>query len=222
MERGNIGEAFEKALSGSDKFSEADISKKIIIVSFLSMHPCSTSTAIARFLNTSERGVMWHLDGLMKKGIAGKYERKKARFFIKGHVKEGDCPIFSLLYDDKVRDIILILGESPGMSQSEILTETTLSRPVLKRLLRSLEEEGLIKAVKEGRNRRYYLTEKLGSIREEYARRKESTAILLKDMLSQLTGRFEIILERGALLHISLGKEEILLSTDPFESAFRG
>ena len=222
MKHGNIGEELEKALSGGGAPPEAEISRKIVILSFLSMHPCSTSTGVAKFMNTSERGVMWHIDGLVKENILGRYDEKKARFFVRGQVLEGDCPVFAVLSDKRSINVLNLLEESPALSQSEMMEEIDITRNTLRRILESLEKVGLLAVVKEGRNRRYYLTDRLSRMREQYEERRGSSAEGIKEMLGKLAGNFDISSERGGLLHVSLGTEDMVFSADPFMSIFTG
>jgi len=223
MKHGNIGEELEKALSGAESPPEAEISRKIAILSFLSMHPCSTSTRVAKFMDTSERGVMWHIDGLVKQGILGRYERnRKARFFVKEQVLEGDCPVFAVLSDERAVRVLTLLEERNAATQTEIMEETGIARNALRRLLESLEDVELIVVVREGRSRRYFLTRKLSRIKETYEERRESAAERIEEALSGLTGGFDMERGVGGFLYVSIGGEELTFSTDPFASIFTG
>ncbi len=217
MEHRNIGEELEKALSG-DSDPEATISKKILILSFLSMNPCSTATKIANFLKTSERGVMWHIDAMLRENIVGRYEGRKLRFFIRGQVLEGDCQIFALLSDERVVRLLLLMEESPGFSQGELMKESEISRKTLKRLLDEMEKAGMILTVKEGRNQRYYLTEKLSEMKKNYEIRRTNISDTIRDMLKRMVGKHELIIERDGIMHVSIGKHEVVFSEDPFMS----
>ena len=222
MRHGNIGEELEKALSGAESPPEAGISRKISILSFLSRHPCSTSTKVARFMNTSERGVMWHIDGLVRQGILGKYGDKKARFFVKEQVLEGDCSVFAVLSDERAVRVLTLLEEGPGLSQSDLMEESGIGRNSLRRLLESLEISGLVAVVREGRSRRYYLTERLAQMRDTYRQRRDSTAESIKEVLNGLAGKFNVSGGLDGFVYIDMGNEELAFGTDPFVSIFTG
>jgi len=217
-----IGEELQKAISGKEIRPDAEVSRKILILSFLSMHPCSTSTAIARFLDTSERGVMWHTDSLVRKEIIGRRDGKKTRFFIRNHIRDGDCPVFSILGDERAKKILLLLEESAGMSNTEILEETGMARQSARNLLGALEGAQIVRSLKEGRNRRYYLTEKLAEMREDYASRREMAGNTMKEILNELAGSYEVLSERDGMLMISMGDRDLKMATDPFTGVFTG
>ncbi len=218
----NIGEELEKLLSSAGSKPEAGVSRRLLILSYLSEHPCSTSTMIARFIGTSERGILWHTDAMIRDGILARGGDGTARFFIKGHIREEDCRIFSLLIDERVRRILILLEEKPALSFRTLHDETGLSEYALRRELRSMEEAGLLTSVRDGRSRRYFLTETLSYSRKLYHERRKSAMKLLKEQVSRIAGKIDVFSERDGVMHISIDGENLIFVADPFTGVFMG
>ena len=102
------------------------------------------------------------------------------------------------------------------------MKETGIGRNSLRRLLESLEVSGLVAVVREGRSRRYYLTERLAQMRDAYGQRRDSTAESIKEVLNGLVGKFNVSGGVDGFIYIGLGNEELAFGTDPFISIFTG
>jgi predicted transcriptional regulator len=223
MKRSGIGEDLEAVIRGERMMEASGMERKAIILSYLSERPCSTSYAIANALNISERGALWHFRSMEKREIIGETELDgKRRFFITDHIKNEHCRIFSILSEKRLRGILIMVVESPGISSSEISDKLDVTRQASWKLVKKLLKSGLIKEVKDGRKTRYYPSETLREMESIYAERRESTAYLIEMDIKKIGFAPAVITHRNGMLHLKVGEKEMAFSTDPFRSALEG
>jgi len=215
MSAPNIGEEFEKAVSGRDDERVEGLEKKIALLSHLSRNPCSTSSEIANALGISERGVLWHLKAMERSDFVGELAGSRRRFFIKMHVREGDCELISLLKERKVRDLIRDLLENPGTCQKSIAESLNISRQSAGKLLKRMVHTGILAETRDGRRTRYYMTKRLSEMRKFYEERRESASERIRNIVGKLGIGYEINLERDGMLYLKIRDNLVRFGTDP-------
>ena len=83
---------------------------------------------------------------ITRKGVAGKFRRHG--------------PLFSALGDDTRLRLLLQLGEGPLLSISRLTEGSKMTRQAITKHLRILEDAGLVKAVRQGRESLFQLEPK--------------------------------------------------------------
>ena len=223
MKRSGIGEDLEAIIKGNRMREASGMERKLIILSYLSERPCSTSYAIAKSLSISERGALWHLRSMEKREILGSVEAEgKKRFFIRHQIKNEHCSIFSTLSEKRLRNVLLMVIERPGISESEICERLRVSRQTSWRIAKKLLQSGLIKEMKDGRYTRYHPSEFLKELESVYAERRDSVASIIEADIRKIGFSPVIIAHRNGILHLKLEDREMAFSTDPFRSALEG
>ncbi|GEM_PF-3387685 len=223
MQRIGIGEDLNELIHGKKILELSGLEKRVVIISYLSERPCSTSYMIATNLSISERGVLWHLRSMEKKDIIGEKELEgKNRFFIMDHIRGEDCHVFSILSEKKIGKIFSTAYERPGITKTELAEIFEVSRQRMWKLTKRLIESGLLKEVKDGRYNRYYLSKKSEELAMVYAERTNSTSSIIEHAIKKIGLNYEIIAHRNGILHLKIGDKEMTFSTDPFRSALEG
>lgn len=82
-------------------------------------------------------------------------------------------PIFTMLQDENRQHILMLLFDNQSMTVSELTNHLALSRPAVSHHLKLLLDSGLIKVVKNGKERIYSLS-------------MDRAVIMLKDLLKSL------------------------------------
>lgn len=219
MSSPRIGEEFEKAISGKKDRKTEGFERPPDILSFLSRNPCSTSTAIARALGISERGVMWHLRAMKRLEFVAEMDiNSKKRFFIKMHVREEDCEVLSLIKQPTVRKIFMDVLENPGIRQKALSKNVKISRQSMSKILKKLMEKGILTGTRDGRNMRYYPTKKLQELQRIYEERRESVSRRIREIVRAMGMEYEITMDRDGLLYMKIGNRELRFGTDPIRS----
>ncbi len=219
MSSPRIGEEFERAISGEDNRKTEGFERRLDILSHLSRNPCCTSSEIAKLMNISDRGVLWHLRAMERLEFVGEAEiGAKKRFFIRMHVREGDCEVLSLVKESRVRKIFLTVLESPGIKQKELSESLLLSRQSMGKILKKLMASGILAETRDGRNMRYYPTKKLSELQKLYEERRSNASDRIKEIVRAMGMEYEITMDRDGLLYMKIGNKDVRFGTDPMKS----
>ncbi len=222
MAPAGMGEELEKAMSGQERAGEPGVSKKILILSFLSQRPCSTVGQISRNFKISARGVLWHIGGMKKEQIISEINDIKIRYFISGSIRASDCGIFTILSDDRARAILHAIAREPGVTQKEIAVNLGISRELTGKIIKKLIKNNLVGSIRDGKNRRYFITKRIGEMEKEYSERRKAVKDVLEGIMKELGVEFSPDVERDGALYLRIGDEELKFSTDPLKSSLEG
>ena len=83
-------------------------------------------------------------------------------------ILKDDIPLFALLTNDSTKQIFKMILTYPGKTQGNIAEQIDIKHQTVMRSTNKLEELGLIKAVTDGKYKRYYPTENVLKKRDEY------------------------------------------------------
>ncbi len=222
MAPAGMGEELEKAMSGQETATETGTSRKILILSFLSERPCSTAGQISRNFKISTRGVLWHIRGMKKEQMISEIDDTKTRYFITGSIKSSDCGIFTLLSDERARMILHTVAREPGLTQKDIAANIGISRELVGKIVNMIIKNGLISGIRDGKNRRYFITEKIEHMQNEYSERRKAVKEIIEGVMKELGAEFKPDVERDGVLYLKIGNKELKFSTDPFKSCLEG
>lgn len=220
MGHSRIGEDLEARISGKKHTDTASLEKKVIILSYISRKPCCTSYIISKELHLSERGVLWHLRTMEKIGVTEEVDIDgKKRFLISDQIKKEHCRIFSALLNKKIKDSLISIVESPGITGNELEDVLGMSRQNLWKTLKKLNELSLIKRIKDGRYVRYHPSEFLSSIASMYEERRNFLASKIENAMKSMGLNYITLEHRNGILYVRMGENDITFSTDPLKSS---
>lgn len=223
MKRSGIGEDMKISISRKRFMEATGVERKLMILSYLSERPCSTSYAVSTSLEISERGALWHLRSMVKKEILDEIEIEgKHRFFIQGQIKKEDCRIFSILSEKRYREVFVFLLGKSGATHSELSDTFGASRQSMWKIVKKLMSVGLVKEIREGRHIRYFPSKKVGDMASVYSERTEAVATIIESSIKKTGLEYMVIVHRNGILHLRIGEKEVSFSTDPFRSILEG
>ena len=169
---------FDKLLTQGRDLTEDDwkIKKKstltnasrCAIFEYLCLHPCSSVSGIAKGLNLSESRVRWHLEKLMWDRFVSIKENGSTIFFPSNMINPEHIKIFKLLALEKSSGIIASIKSKEGLYQNELSRQLDLNIRTIMKYTSDLEYLGLIRGASDGKYRRYYLTNMMDKLRENY------------------------------------------------------
>jgi len=133
--------------------------------------PFSSVRQLARRVGVAPPSVRWHLSKLMEGGLVGATcPAGRMQYYIPGGLDEDDVAILSFLGREDRRAAVRALCQEPGLTQLQLVRASGCKGHTI----RALAAQGIIEALKDGRNRRYYPGEALArrtQLHEERARR---------------------------------------------------
>jgi DNA-binding transcriptional ArsR family regulator len=191
------------------------------ILSFLSHRPCSTISQISRAQKISQTAVKWHVRKLKKAELLASRELKsREAFYLAGMLAENEHELFSLLADQKIRALVSEVISRPGSDQNALSRKLGASRQTISRGMRRLEDSGLVVVVRDGRNVRYYLTERLTEAAEAFLDRRKFLLDATVSKLATMGLQPKIIKSEPAEVHILIGsrgmRASLRLGLNPF------
>ncbi len=223
MKRSGIGEDLEAVITGTKAVEASGTERKLMILSYISERPCSTSYLVSVGMGISERGALWHLRSMVKRDVLNETEIEgKHRFFIPDHISREDCPVFSILSEKRPRAVLVEIAKNPDITHSELSERFGVSRQAMWKMLRKLSDIGMIGQRKDGRNVRYSLSERALAMAEKYRERRESAASIIESCLKNLGVDYNIAEHRNGTLYVSIGDKDFNFSTDPFRTLMEG
>jgi len=168
------------------------------ILSILTLVPCQGAAEISRKINVNLNTVMWHIDVLIARGYV--LERRfgsRRVFFPEGLISGDEVGLFHAIKRFRSRTVLSDVMDVPGMSGTELVRHTNLSRQTLSKSLRSLERQGLVSAVADGSRNRYYPTNLLAERGEAFYERSKGFADFLLNKIGGEGGESPVIIKKG-------------------------
>ena len=187
MKRGNTKKGFAKAFK-QDISREEDIAvekwevkkgQSLLmnpvrreIFRYLCEFPCKHLSGISRDLGITPPTTTWHLKKMIARNlITTKKISGKAIFFPTNMIDEEDIEILSLINDEKVKQILLLVIESPGITQKEVSTNLKIRHQTVLWHTIKLQDVGLISSIEDGIYRRYYPTTLLSELSDSHIKK---------------------------------------------------
>ncbi len=184
------------------------------IYEFLCYHPCSSVTSIAKGLKVSESSVRWHLDKLVAEGYVSLREDGNLIYFPKHMIKTEHIDIFKLLALERADAILSSIRANEGLSQSELCKELDLNNRTVMKYLFDLEFLGLIRQTKDGKYKRYYPTDRMVDLKNDYRKNAGSFKEYILKKAKQEGMSPKILLSTPELLRLTFAarKEKRILN----------
>lgn len=223
-----IGDALKRAIAQERTLEDVGKSKKgeeslllnpsrLEIFQYLCKNPCSKLRAIAEALELAVATTDWHLRKLSEKGLVTAKSVGKVKIYYPAEmIDPGDVEILAILSGDKARLICSIIASNPGINQGELGKKVGMYQQEVGWYTSKLTEKGVLSRVKDGRFRRYYLSENLDSaLLSDRKRRNHFKKALLKALKRDGVDP-EIIRSRSQtlVLQIGSGKEKTILKVN--------
>jgi len=188
---------------------------------YLSRHPCSNLTCMARAVKLSVPTVKWHVERMNRSGFVRSFRfGNKFVFAPEWMVADEDIIALGLLNTPKARRIFIEVQESPGSSQKDISETLSVSHQTVISFTGRLIDEGLLRSVVDGRFIRYFPTDALEKSRSRYFTRmkgfrEELIRALKKDGIRPKVLRST---DRYIVMEVAQGRDRgsIRVHTDPF------
>jgi predicted ArsR family transcriptional regulator len=174
------------------------------IYEFLCYHPCSSVTSIAKGLKVSESSVRWHLDKLVTEGYMSLSGDGNTIYFPKHMIKSEHIDIFKLLALDKAEAILALIRSNEGVSQGELCKELDLNTRTVMKYLFDLEFLGLIRQTKDGKYKRYYPTNRMADLKNDYRKNASSFKEFILKKAKQEGMSPKVLLSTPELLRLTL------------------
>ena len=146
--------------------------KTVNIFMYLCNNPCSWTRKIAHDLKISVCSVTEHTRRLLKIGLIEKSETYgKTIYFPDGMIEKTDIEIIFSLQKRNLKNIIITVYNTPGLTYSELSILLKISLASVKRNINILLKLGLFSKIKDGRLTRIYPTKKIEDLQKRYISR---------------------------------------------------
>jgi DNA-binding MarR family transcriptional regulator len=231
---GSFGKVLKKAIGREEEAEQKSrLSKKSLFVNptrqkifqYLCERPCSHLRRIARELNISVPTAEWHLKKFVEKDVlrAVMMENKYV-YYPSNMMDPEDINIIWCLNNDKSKLIYETIMDAPGITQKKICEKTNLYQQAASSYTTKLEEVGLIVSQREGRFKRYTITNHPYKIlRSKQKRRKYFREWIIK-ILKEEGLNPKVLRIRDGEMRIQIknqGKTSILrINIDPLSCLF--
>ena len=131
-----------------------------LVCAYIADNPGSHLRKIARELNIRLSTLRYHLDYLEKKqSIVCQRQNNLKVYFPSGKLKPQEKILVPLLQQQRYREIILILINSPGLTSSQIAEKLTICSSTASKYINSLEDRKILFCRKIGRKKKYYIND---------------------------------------------------------------
>jgi predicted transcriptional regulator len=226
-------DAFKKEIEEEKEPSKgaAEIIKKTLtmnprrqeILQYLCRYPCSRLSKIARDLEISNASTKWHLERLHESDFIVKEEIKgETVFFPTSMIDEKDIMIFSAINHERATPIMRKIISKSGISQKNLLLEVQLNQRTVVKHASYLEQAGLIESIQDGKFMRYYPTDLLSKMSDDYRKRNSRFKKHLLNLLKKDGVNPKVIRSTDKALHVKItagiSKSVLELGTQPFAS----
>ncbi len=203
----SVGKALETALKDKDAASGEprrkggsvfSNSRRRDVFSTLTLSPCVGASEIAHRTLINVNTVVWHIDRLIEPGYI--VERRIGRrriFFPEGMVGPDEVPLFLTLNKHACGLILSLVLGNPGNSQMELSKISGMSHQSISKIMKQLEDVGLMSRISDGSHIRHYPTKLLSDRSEEYYDRSKNYAQFILKKLYQDEGVEPVIVKRG-------------------------
>jgi len=136
------------------------IANRDLICAYISDNPGSHLRKIARDLDIRLSTLRYHLNYLEKmQSIVCQRQNNLKVYFPSGKLKPQEKILVPLLQQQRYREIILILINSPGLTSSQIAERLTICSSTASKYINSLEERRILFCRKIGRKKKYYIND---------------------------------------------------------------
>ncbi len=193
------------------------------ILQYLCKYPCSRLSKIARDLDISNAATKWHLGSLAENEFITKHVvGKDTVFYPTNMIDEKDIDLFSAINHEKGLQILRIIMVNSGITQKRLKEESQLNQRTVVRHTAELERLGLVESIQDGKFMRYYATDLLSKMSDEYRKRtsrfrKHMLNILKKDGVNP-----KVVRSTDKAMHVKITSGEtksvLELATQPFQS----
>jgi len=193
------------------------------ILQYLCKYPCTRLSRIAKDLELSIAATKWHLERLAEKDfIVKEVVKGNSVFYPTNMIDETEVQTFAIINHERATPILRRILSNSGINQKDLYDEVQLNQRTVVRHTSELERAGLIESIQDGKFKRYYPTDLIKIMREDYRRRagkfrKHLLKMLRKDGVSPKVMRYT-----DNTLHVKITtgeKKSVLeLNTQPFAS----
>lgn len=142
------------------KDKEPDLENSQRIFEFISANPGVHLRKMSRSLGIHLSTLRYHVTLLEKKElIVGKKADNLRVYFAADRSTTVDKNITSILQQKRFRDLLLLLLVRPGLTHSEVCRGLSVKPPTLSKYIDILEKRGVVRSMKDGRGRKYYVND---------------------------------------------------------------
>lgn len=193
------------------------------ILQYLCKYPCTRLSKIAKDLELSLAATKWHLERLAEKDFIVKEEvNGDSIFYPTNMIDEAEVQIFAIMNRERAIPILRRIQSNSGINQKDLCDDVQLNQRTVVRHTSELERVGLIESIQDGKFMRYYPTDLIKSMREDYRKRASKFRKHLLKMLKKDGVDPKVMRSTDRALHVKITmgeKKSILeLNTHPFAS----
>ena len=193
------------------------------ILQYLCKYPCSRLSKIARDLDISNAATKWHLGSLAENDFVTKHVVKEDTvFYPTNMIDEKDVVLFSAINHERGIQILRIIMANSGITQKRLKEETQFNQRTVVRHASELERLGLVECIQDGKFMRYYATDLLTKMNDNYRKRTSRFRKHLLNMLKKDGVHPKVVRSTDKTLHVKItageSKSVLELATQPFAS----
>jgi DNA-binding MarR family transcriptional regulator len=221
-----VGEGYEEGEEKKGKVESVLMNtNRQLIFQFLIFHPCCNMRKVAGELKMSPPTVKWHLDKLVDGGyVSSSTVNNKKIFYPTMMISEGDMvAILEAVNRDRVGLTFLSIAENQGSMQSDIAKVMGVSTQSVRGYISVLERLGLIITIVDGRQKRYFPSNKLKRMEKSMRKRMRNFRKFLLKKLTEdrLNPTIDLSRRREAEITIMVSKKKgnFKIPEEPFTSS---
>lgn len=193
------------------------------ILQYLCKYPCTRLSKITKDLELSVAATKWHLERLVEKDFIVKEEvNGDSVFYPANMIDEAEVQTFAIMNRERAIPILRRIQSNSGISQKDLCNDVQLNQRTVVRHTSELERVGLIESIQDGKFMRYYPTDLIKSMREDYRKRTSKFRKHLLKMLKKDGVDPKVMRSTDKALHVKITageKKNVLeLNIHPFAS----
>jgi signal transduction histidine kinase/CheY-like chemotaxis protein len=168
------------------------------ILSYISNNPGNHMRRISRDLSISLSTLRYHLLKLEKNGSISSQKQDNFKiYFASGKLKPEEKALAQLLQQQRFRDIVLVLIDSPGSTFSQISEKLSMSPSTASKYINVLEDRNIIFHEREGRKKRYRIKDEQSviSFLKTYKNFMTSMSYEIRNPMNAIVGMASLLLE---------------------------
>jgi DNA-binding MarR family transcriptional regulator len=191
------------------------------ILQYLCKYPCTRLSRIAKDLELSIAATKWHLERLAEKDfIVKEVVKGDSVFYPTNMIDENQVQTFSIINHERATHILRRILSNSGINQKDLCDEVELNQRTVVRHASELERVGLIESIQDGKFKRYYPTDLIKTLREDYRRRAGKFRKYLLKKLKKDGVDPKVVRYTDHTLHVKIttgeNKSILELNTQPF------
>jgi len=137
-----------------------DLENRKKVYDFILSNPGVHLRSIARKTDLSLSVVRHHVTCLERDGlVTSQKDRNLKVFFSNGNMAGEDRRLASLMQQKRFRDIMMAILLEPGITHTEITERLNIKPSTLSKYIGIMEDSGVIKHTKDGRNKHYIMND---------------------------------------------------------------